>query len=469
MVLNLLPEEEGTKVRVNECRSKSMVLQAEVARKDHLRSLRAALTKRCKQAGFDGVGGSIFDKTLFALLRFTQQDEEAQNDPLIPFLKVLPASEGRKVMVEELARAGMKARAEAIVDEFFQQYAKAAKALAKLKRKSKRQQQDSISSASDVGSDLRSSDEPPRKIQRSRRGHDEHVQFSKPDEKSMVKVSHAELGVTVQLHRTHLSRMRRLYLRCNGGSGGSDDGEGGGSSGREGRAALDRHSDGSDSRDFRVALLRVLLRYQALGCGGFQCALPEAAFTVLAEGWGVRGEGFASPFNCRLEGAYGSAFADTDACFGSLGSFFDFTAADVKRHGGSFELNPPFSLDTYAAVLQHCERLLAVASEKEAEKGESEDDNGITFVVVVGATPTALAHESLQGFSESAYLTGHTRVGIAEHVYLQGTAQSDLSSDTFRACDTGIYILQSPSASRRWPTTPEKLLRLGSSLRANGQ
>ena len=99
-----------------------MVLQAEVARKDHLRSLRAALTKRCKQAGFDGVGGSIFDKTLFALLRFTQQDEEVQNDPLIPFLKVLPASEGRKVMVEELARAGMKARAEAIVDVLIREW-----------------------------------------------------------------------------------------------------------------------------------------------------------------------------------------------------------------------------------------------------------------------------------------------------------------------------------------------------------
>ena len=45
---------------------------------------------------------------------------------------------------------------------------------------------------------------------------------------------------------------------------------------------------------------------------------------------------FASPFNHFLI-PYCSAFPDTDACFGSCGSFFDFFPTE-----GSFMANPPF-------------------------------------------------------------------------------------------------------------------------------
>jgi hypothetical protein len=50
---------------------------------------------------------------------------------------------------------------------------------------------------------------------------------------------------------------------------------------------------------------------------------------------GVSVECFASPLNCHLP-AFCSAFPDTDAAFGSLGSFFDFFPTE-----GSFQVNPP--------------------------------------------------------------------------------------------------------------------------------
>ena len=78
-----------------------------------------------------------------------------------------------------------------------------------------------------------------------------------------------------------------------------------------------------EEEQFRSDLLVLLLRYQSLDGGGFQCALPPPVFSRLKSLWGVEFEGFASPLNASLgAGRYCSAFADTDAPFGSLGSFF---------------------------------------------------------------------------------------------------------------------------------------------------
>jgi len=58
-------------------------------------------------------------------------------------------------------------------------------------------------------------------------------------------------------------------------------------------------------------------------------------FACLEELWGVECEGFASPLNCRLgAGHFCSAFPDTDAAFGSIGSFFNLRASDAIRHRG---------------------------------------------------------------------------------------------------------------------------------------
>jgi hypothetical protein len=80
--------------------------------------------------------------------------------------------------------------------------------------------------------------------------------------------------------------------------------------------------------------------------------LPIAAFDVL-RAWGCEGECFASPLNATL-GAYCSLHADSDAHFGSAGSFFAFRPAR-----GNFELNPPFTIQT-DAVERHVRGLLEV-------------------------------------------------------------------------------------------------------------
>lgn len=68
--------------------------------------------------------------------------------------------------------------------------------------------------------------------------------------------------------------------------------------------------------------------------------------------FGTGMECFASPLNCRWP-RYCSLFADTDAPFGSLGSFFHF-----KPVRGSFEANPPFDKDCVTRMASHMFSLL---------------------------------------------------------------------------------------------------------------
>ena len=96
---------------------------------------------------------------------------------------------------------------------------------------------------------------------------------------------------------------------------------------------------------FHSAAFKMLLRYDALSGPGFQAALGSTHFARL----GAAVELFASPFNC-VNTTYGSAFYDTDAAFGSLGSCFDWfprvTAATMAEAAVvepvEFEANPPF-------------------------------------------------------------------------------------------------------------------------------
>ena len=84
----------------------------------------------------------------------------------------------------------------------------------------------------------------------------------------------------------------------------------------------------------RARAFCMLLRYSALGAHGYQAALPPSGFEVLHRRLGCSLEVFASPLNARY-GRYCSAFADVDAPFGSLGSFYSFRPSE-----GSYEANP---------------------------------------------------------------------------------------------------------------------------------
>jgi hypothetical protein len=91
------------------------------------------------------------------------------------------------------------------------------------------------------------------------------------------------------------------------------------------------------------AAVRVAMRYAAVGGTGQQWGLPQYHHDYLYEMHGVRGEAFASPLNSRYLGKpnahFCSLFVDTDACYGSLGSFF---AQDMHALRGNWTVNPPY-------------------------------------------------------------------------------------------------------------------------------
>lgn len=90
-------------------------------------------------------------------------------------------------------------------------------------------------------------------------------------------------------------------------------------------------------------VLRMVLRYEVILGRGQQWGLPQAHSDALCDRLGVRNEGFASPLNSRLLGKPGgkfcSLFPDTDAIFGSLGSFF---RVKFGEHPGNWQVNPVF-------------------------------------------------------------------------------------------------------------------------------
>lgn len=98
------------------------------------------------------------------------------------------------------------------------------------------------------------------------------------------------------------------------------------------------------------AVLVSALRYAALLARTRHIGPPRRVYDAFYD-WGVRHEGFASPFNARLLGRpdahFYSACGDVDAPFGSAGSFF---AADRPTDDGAWCLDPPFLDATIARV-----------------------------------------------------------------------------------------------------------------------
>ncbi len=105
------------------------------------------------------------------------------------------------------------------------------------------------------------------------------------------------------------------------------------------------------SKDKAVAhVLCSALQYNALYAETRHIGPPQCVYDDFHR-WGIRNEGFASPFNARLLGKFNagffSAFPQTDGIFGSRGSFFH---ADWKRFDGAWCVDPPFLEETLSQV-----------------------------------------------------------------------------------------------------------------------
>jgi hypothetical protein len=89
-------------------------------------------------------------------------------------------------------------------------------------------------------------------------------------------------------------------------------------------------------------LLIASLRYASIFAETRHIGPPQSVYNDFYD-WGVRNEGFASPFNARLldkkNAKFYSLFPDTDKPFGSGGSFFHLSEPVNEGH---WSLDPPF-------------------------------------------------------------------------------------------------------------------------------
>lgn len=219
-----------------------------------------------------------------------------------------------------------------------------------------------------------------------------------------VELSCAAVGAVVQLPAQAFKKLRTLHTL---------------------------HSGAEGSSHFPAAALVMVLRYQSLGGAGFQLALPSASFEVLVSHFGVCAECFASPLNCWF-GRYCSAFFDSDAPFGSLGSFCDF-----RPSRGAFEANPPFAPAVLSSMREHIHNLLAAAVEP------------LSFVIAVAHWE----HPEVHALLASPFMQAHTQVPQEEQCWLDGAEKRRAPVELL------LLVLQNAAATAdaHFAATAEKL------------
>ena len=231
-----------------------------------------------------------------------------------------------------------------------------------------------------------------------------------------IKVSYSGLIFTV--HKQHFHKLQIMYDRQN-------------------RTSLNREDH---EAGFLSALFALLTRYDMLQGAGLQSALQGSVFDYLLNEFDCTMECFASPLNCRYE-RFCSAFPDTDAIFGSVGSFFDY---DFSR-GGCYQANPPFVANFILAMYRRMEDSLKTSSEP------------LMFVVFVPAWTETSGWKSLQSCT---YMGHHEWISQSSHYYAEGTQHR--RKDRFRVAsfDTSVFFLQNDEAKLKWPMSKEQIIKL---------
>ena len=216
------------------------------------------------------------------------------------------------------------------------------------------------------------------------------------------------------------------------------EGEGGGD-GEHVAAQNDR------SIDFENHMFCVLARYSVLEGYGWQAAVAQTVLRALQKDFGVSVECFSSPLNSYLP-SYCSLFPDTDAHFGSIGSFFDLDPSE-----GSFEANPPFVTSLMVQMVARMEHLLSAAT------------GPMSFAVVV---PAWVEDPHWDLLTSSRFNRGHFTVAAAEHSYCDGGQHENSIIQDFRPApfDTAVFFLQNDAGSEKWPLSVESEARLRSAF-----
>jgi len=241
-------------------------------------------------------------------------------------------------------------------------------------------------------------------------------------------------------------------------------------------------------QQFPKLLFTILLRYDALEGAGLQSAIPSSVFDYLNNRFGCNFECFASPFNCWLEeqqeeesvssngsssssmvrgGNFGSVFADTDALFGSRGSFFgmDFVKMTVGEDGGCFQANPPFASEFIQRMCNYMHLFLGDDEDNYNDDEDNDDGDGskkktvpLMFVIFVPSWSESAGWKTL---SSSPHLTKHILLSQKDdvHYYSEGTQHrrtlDNGGSYRIASFDTSVFFLQNKAAKKKWPLLEE--------------
>jgi len=189
----------------------------------------------------------------------------------------------------------------------------------------------------------------------------------------------------------------------------------------------------------------MVLRYETLSevKSAYQAALPKEVLQVMQEYFGVRCECFASPLNCYCD-HFCSLFPDTDAYFGSRGSFFDYAPTL-----GSFECNPPFDQMSVLNTFGHIFKLLR----------ESEDRLQPLSFIVTTAQMDFNANFSHFQHDWNRFCTKCVQVPKVSHSYLMGLQHRQTGESRYwsPSRDSALYFLQNQAGAAMWPATDEKI------------
>ncbi|KAH8300541.1 hypothetical protein KR018_011962 [Drosophila ironensis] len=174
-----------------------------------------------------------------------------------------------------------------------------------------------------------------------------------------------------------------------------------------------------------------------------QAALPVPVFECLHRHFGVSFECFASPFNSYFR-QYCSAFADTDAYFGSRGPFLDF-----KPVSGSFQVNPPHCEELIEACLLHIDKLLTDTMEP------------LSFIVFLPEW------KSISKLDDSMYKRRSMVVLGMAHEYRHGYQHMMQKSEVLVKCMQGTQVvwLQNSAGYARWGPNENRVEALREAFR----
>ncbi|XP_053953763.1 mRNA (2'-O-methyladenosine-N(6)-)-methyltransferase [Anastrepha ludens] len=174
-----------------------------------------------------------------------------------------------------------------------------------------------------------------------------------------------------------------------------------------------------------------------------QASLPVPVFECLHRHFGVSFECFASPFNSYFR-QYCSAFADTDAYFGSRGPFLDF-----KPVSGSFQVNPPHCEELIDKALLHIDKLLTDTMEP------------LSFIIFLPEW------KSIAKLEESMFKRRSMVVLGMAHEYRHGYQHIIPKADVNVKCMQGTQVvwLQNSAGHTRWGPNENRVEALREAFR----